>query len=253
QSTGNGTTNPSPNETTVATTLVSVETNKSESNITEVSPKASNSGENYTTTFPTSSETITSEPSTGTTPAPLPSNVLPVYFVNDMQYDFFPVHSNNSICYAEDNVTDCVGGVGRLRSYVNNQIENSANSLWLDAGNTLGGEWFKILKYKTAHEAIKLLNFSAMTVSADVFQYGQEAGEEFLKELNSTVVVSNMDIPDVLKTASYSIGKCNISVIGFLDNTTFDSGMSIAVKNITEAIAQTINETYSNRTVLHML
>jgi len=39
---------------------------------------------------------------------------------------------------------------------------NLTNSIWLNAGNTLGGDLFRILKFRTAIEAMHLLDFSAM-------------------------------------------------------------------------------------------
>jgi hypothetical protein len=36
--------------------------------------------------------------------------------------------------------------------------------IWLNAGNTLGGDLFRTLKFETAVQAMKLLNFNA-TVS----------------------------------------------------------------------------------------
>ena len=61
-------------------------------------------------------------------------------------------------------VTDCIGGVGRLSNYIRNKMKANPHSLWVNAGNTLGGEFFKFLKYKTAIEAIKFLNFTSVVI-----------------------------------------------------------------------------------------
>jgi hypothetical protein len=44
------------------------------------------------------------------------------------------------------------------------ECSNNAQCMWLNAGNTLGGDLFRTLKFETALRAMQLLNFNA-TVS----------------------------------------------------------------------------------------
>jgi len=55
----------------------------------------------------------------------------------------------------------CVGGLPSLKMLMDDHA-NLTNSIWLNAGNTLGGDLFRILKFRTAIEAMHLLDFSAM-------------------------------------------------------------------------------------------
>lgn len=57
-----------------------------------------------------------------------------------------------------------MGGLPSLKSYMNDGCTNNTQCLWLNAGNTLGGDLFRRLKFETALHAMQLLNFSA-TVS----------------------------------------------------------------------------------------
>lgn len=59
---------------------------------------------------------------------------------------------------------NCVGGLPSLKSYMNANCTNNTQCLWLNAGNTLGGDLFRTLKFETALNAMQLLNFNA-TVS----------------------------------------------------------------------------------------
>jgi 2',3'-cyclic-nucleotide 2'-phosphodiesterase (5'-nucleotidase family) len=54
-----------------------------------------------------------------------------------------------------------VGGLPALKSYMDAVCANNSQCLWLNAGNTLGGDLFRTLKFETAQEAMQLLNFSA--------------------------------------------------------------------------------------------
>lgn len=54
----------------------------------------------------------------------------------------------------------CVGGLPSLKALMDGQ--NRTNSIWLNTGNTLGGDLFRTLKFETAIQAMHLLNFSAM-------------------------------------------------------------------------------------------
>lgn len=57
-----------------------------------------------------------------------------------------------------------MGGLPSLKSYMNAACANNTGCIWLNAGNTLGGDLFRRLKFETALHAMKLLNFNA-TVS----------------------------------------------------------------------------------------
>jgi hypothetical protein len=57
----------------------------------------------------------------------------------------------------------CVGGLPSLKELVDKEV-NLSQSILLNAGNTLGGDLFRTLKFDAAVRAMRVLNFNA-TVS----------------------------------------------------------------------------------------
>lgn len=55
----------------------------------------------------------------------------------------------------------CVGGLPSLKTLMDDNV-NRTPSIWLNAGNTLGGDLFRTLKFEAAIQAMRLLNFKAM-------------------------------------------------------------------------------------------
>ena len=56
----------------------------------------------------------------------------------------------------------CVGGLPSLMTFVDDNRASRTQSIWLNAGNTLGGDLFRTLKFDAAVRAMQLLNFSAI-------------------------------------------------------------------------------------------
>jgi hypothetical protein len=56
---------------------------------------------------------------------------------------------------------NCVGGLPSLKALMDEET-NLTHGIWLNAGNTLGGDLFRTLKFETAIKAMHLLNFTAM-------------------------------------------------------------------------------------------
>jgi hypothetical protein len=52
-----------------------------------------------------------------------------------------------------------------------------------------------------------------------VFKYGDDAGKMYLDGLNQSIVVSNIDSVQQRKSVTLTVGTCNVSVIGYLENT----------------------------------
>jgi hypothetical protein len=57
-----------------------------------------------------------------------------------------------------------VGGLPSLKAFMDAQRTSDPQSIWLNAGNTLGGDLFRTLKFDSALQALQLLSFNA-TVS----------------------------------------------------------------------------------------
>jgi 2',3'-cyclic-nucleotide 2'-phosphodiesterase (5'-nucleotidase family) len=56
----------------------------------------------------------------------------------------------------------CVGGLPSLKTLMDDKANLTNSSIWINAGNTLGGDLFRTLKFETAIRAMDLLNFSAI-------------------------------------------------------------------------------------------
>lgn len=52
-----------------------------------------------------------------------------------------------------------------------------------------------------------------------MFKYGGDAGQMYLDGLKQSIVVSNIDPAPQLKSVVLRFGSCNVSVIGYLENT----------------------------------
>jgi 2',3'-cyclic-nucleotide 2'-phosphodiesterase (5'-nucleotidase family) len=55
----------------------------------------------------------------------------------------------------------CGGGLPSLKTFMDDRANLTNSSIWLNAGNTLGGDLFRALKFETAIQAMNLLNFNA--------------------------------------------------------------------------------------------
>jgi hypothetical protein len=56
-------------------------------------------------------------------------------------------------------------------------------------------------------------------VGPNVFKYGGGAGRKYLDGLKESIVVSNIDPAPKRKSVQIPFGSCNISVIGYLEET----------------------------------
>jgi 2',3'-cyclic-nucleotide 2'-phosphodiesterase (5'-nucleotidase family) len=54
----------------------------------------------------------------------------------------------------------CVGGLPSLKTLMDDNA-NVTNKIWINAGNTLGGDLFRKLKFEAAIKAMNLLDFNA--------------------------------------------------------------------------------------------
>jgi hypothetical protein len=52
-----------------------------------------------------------------------------------------------------------------------------------------------------------------------VFKFGGDAGRKYLNGLNQSIVVSNIEPAPQFKSLIFPVGNCNVSVIGYLDDT----------------------------------
>jgi hypothetical protein len=55
-------------------------------------------------------------------------------------------------------------------------------------------------------------------VGPNVLKYGGEAGLSYLQGLKQSIVVSNIDPEPEHKSITFPIGSCNVSVIGYLED-----------------------------------
>ncbi|XP_021938017.1 uncharacterized protein LOC110838764 isoform X3 [Zootermopsis nevadensis] len=174
--------------------------------------------------------------------SPSEPSLLTIFLVSDLQYDIFPVYrENRSLCDVGDvgDEEKCEGGLPSLKSFMEDNHDNNSYEIWLNAGNTLGGDLFRTLKFKTALRAMQDLPFNATAVGSNVFKYGGEAGQSYLDGLNETVVVSNIDPAPRHKSLTFAVENCSVSVIGYVDSSEQDIH-GVSVKNYTESIIEEV-------------
>ncbi|XP_046392364.1 5'-nucleotidase-like [Ischnura elegans] len=163
---------------------------------------------------------------------------LKIFFVNDMNYGFFPVNGTdgNSCKNASDSV--CRGGLARLsqlknatasRNSQSSSIEgyggavSQSDQIWLNAGNFLGenNEWFDLLKFQPAIDAINYLKFDAVAIGSEVFQYGRKAASNLISSLKGDGCALNVESLDETvapsKPRTIKFGDYTVTIIGFLD------------------------------------
>lgn len=233
-------------------------TGNNETHIETNGPKTGNSethtetngaklGNNGTGTVSNSTQSSNTNQTAGTEahdppPPPPPPPVLSIFLVNDLQYDIFPVHpENGSMCDVDPEGEKCVGGLPSLMTFVDDNRANRTQSIWLNAGNTLGGDLFRTLKFDAAVRAMQLLNFSAIAVGPNVFKYGGDAGRSYLDGLNQSIVVSNIDPAQQQKSVTFPVGNCTVAVIGYLENTKLDHDIQgVSIKNYTESVLEEV-------------
>ncbi|KAG8212673.1 hypothetical protein J437_LFUL019532 [Ladona fulva] len=94
------------------------------------------------------------------------------------------------------------------------------NTLFLNAGNylhSLNNNWFDLLKYGPAKTALNSLPFSAIAIGADVFQYGERRGLDFVSNVQALASnVQKSSNEDLIKSKTILVSGVNVTVIGFL-------------------------------------
>ncbi|XP_069680052.1 protein 5NUC-like isoform X3 [Periplaneta americana] len=225
------------NETQNSTALKPTD-NTNTTNSTETTTE---SGDEKTTPLTEAPPTTVPTPSDPPGPPPPPSDIS-IFLVNDLQYDIFPVHEENGkICNVEE-ADKCAGGLAKLKYYMNAERNKAPHSIWLNTGNMLGGELFPVLKFDTALETMKRLDFNATTEGLNVFKYGADAGRDYLIGLNSTVI-TNIQPESQHKSLLFSVGSCNVSVIGFIDGTDMSENITgISIDNYTKSIVDEVDK-----------
>ncbi|XP_023719629.1 5'-nucleotidase isoform X2 [Cryptotermes secundus] len=247
--TGKNGTQASTNETQTGTNGTQASTNGTQAT-TNGTQTETNSTESDKTNQTAGGGAHEPQPPSSSEPPPL----LSIFFVNDLQYDIFPIHPENGSFCTTDQGQNCVGGLPSLKSYMNDACINNTRCLWLNAGNTLGGDFFRTLKFETALHAMQLLNFSATAVGPNVLKYGGEAGRSYIDALNETVVVSNIEPSPPHKSITFPVGSCNVSVIGYLENSELDADIhGVSVKNYTQSIIGEIERIHKEQNASNLI
>lgn len=126
---------------------------------------------------------------------------------------------------------ECVGGIARQKTLVQQTIDSGANVLFLNTGDYYQGSiWFYILGPPIVVDAVNYLDHDAMTLGNHEFDRGADGLEPFLKGAKVPVLGCNVDMSEEPKLKDLKLkpslvvekGGQKIGLIGYVTpNTTF--------------------------------
>ncbi|CAH2052262.1 unnamed protein product, partial [Iphiclides podalirius] len=120
-----------------------------------------------------------------------------IYRLDIVHYnDFHDRFEETTIYYPVCNSNDdkCIGGFARLYYEINSLLNESDNSLLLNAGDTFQGTyWYTLMKWNITQKFINLLPNDVHTLGNHEFDDGIPGIAPYLAALQAPVVVANID------------------------------------------------------------
>ncbi|XP_076182578.1 apyrase isoform X2 [Ptiloglossa arizonensis] len=172
---------------------------------------------------------------------------LSVIHLNDFHARFEQTGPKSSACQKE-NVKDCVGGVARVSTAVDQLINERPNPIFLNAGDHFQGTlWYNVHRWNVTATFMNMLPHDVMTIGNHEFDNGIEGIVPFLKMVKAPVVVTNIDASEEptmegLYTNSTILVKngVKIGVIGVIISTTNTISVTGKLKFLDEV--ETVND-----------
>ncbi|XP_030568581.1 apyrase isoform X1 [Drosophila novamexicana] len=113
--------------------------------------------------------------------------------INDFHARFEPTDTSGGIC---DEGEECVGGYARTVHMVRRLLEEQRdhNPIYINAGDSFQGTlWYNIGRWNVTQEFLNMLPADVMTLGNHEFDHGVEGVVPFLKTINTSMLVANMD------------------------------------------------------------
>ncbi|XP_012260987.2 apyrase-like [Athalia rosae] len=118
---------------------------------------------------------------------------LSVVHLNDFHARFTPTSPSSGTCYDEDGST-CVGGFARLYTATKRLVNERPNAIFLNAGDNFQGTlWYTLYGWNVTGTFMNMLPHDAMTLGNHEFDNGIAGVVPFMKMMNTTIVVANVD------------------------------------------------------------
>ncbi|XP_011876676.1 PREDICTED: apyrase-like [Vollenhovia emeryi] len=118
---------------------------------------------------------------------------LSIIHLNDFHARFEQTSPSSGYC-REGEEKDCVGGIARVYTAVNQLVKERPNAIFLNAGDHFQGTlWYNIYRWNVTALFMNMLPHDAMTIGNHEFDNKIEGVVPFLKNVNAPVVVTNID------------------------------------------------------------
>lgn len=118
---------------------------------------------------------------------------LSIIHLNDFHARFEQTSSTSGTCH-EGHKQDCVGGIARVYTAVNQLLKERPNAIFLNAGDHFQGTlWYNIHRWNVTALFMNMLPHDAMTIGNHEFDNQVEGLVPFLKNVKAPVVVTNID------------------------------------------------------------
>ncbi|EDW66277.1 apyrase [Drosophila virilis] len=118
---------------------------------------------------------------------------LSLIHINDFHARFEPTDTSGGIC---DEGEECVGGYARTVHMVRRLLEEQRdhNPIYINAGDSFQGTlWYNIGRWNVTQEFLNMLPADVMTLGNHEFDHGVAGVVPFLKTINTSMLVANMD------------------------------------------------------------
>ncbi|XP_062541985.1 apyrase-like [Armigeres subalbatus] len=128
---------------------------------------------------------------------------LSIIHVNDIHARFEETNGYGPTCNPEDGDI-CMGGYARTVAVVKNLLSNRNNPLYLNAGDNFRGSlWYNVHRWNVTVELLNMLPADAMTIGNHDFIHGVDGVVPFLEEINTPVLLVNVDNKDEPEFKNY--------------------------------------------------
>ncbi|KAJ8687354.1 hypothetical protein QAD02_023148 [Eretmocerus hayati] len=118
---------------------------------------------------------------------------LPIIHINDFHARFVQTNKASSTCHDEEK-TDCIGGLARVVTAIQQIKREHPNAIFLNAGDHYQGTlWYNVHRWNATVHFMNKLPHDVMTIGNHDFDDGIEGLIPFLQRSKSPIVVTNID------------------------------------------------------------
>ncbi|XP_031832595.1 apyrase [Nomia melanderi] len=118
---------------------------------------------------------------------------LSVIHLNDFHARFEQTGPHSGACHEEEE-KECIGGIARVSTAVNQLIKERPNPIFLNAGDHFQGTlWYNVHRWNVTAVFMNMLPHDVMTIGNHEFDNGVQGVVPFLQNVKAPVVVTNID------------------------------------------------------------